>query len=260
MRNDSRARAVLLLGVVLAAAGCSTTQPDTLGTRTASISILVRAEVTVFNCYEIWADDADGNPAYAFFNECYPELNEQNNQVVSERNIPWHYSLSVTIIHPGTTNETVATSLSGVIGSSIQQGDGIDDVVSMSPYDPTDQPADFKAPEVRPGFGIVQFLNGKQVSRGHPFWLSTNGFELGEANILTESPTFDFEVNSGDTVVVRARKQFVADAAHFLQALPPPQITMSATLSVGGALVSPAGLTSSTDADGAGMTFSFAVQ
>ena len=256
MHKDWRVGAVVLLGFVLGAAGCSTTQPDSLGTRTASLSIITRARVTIHNCYEIWADDINGIPEYQFFNECYPG---SAADVPTERKIPWRYAVTVSIIHAGSTNEEIATSLSGVIGSSIQPGDLIDDFISLTPYDATDQPADFRAPEIRAGYGIIQFLNGKKVSRGSPFWLTPNGFEPGEANILTESPTFDFEVNSGDTVIVRARKQKLANSVNFLQAAPPPGIKISGTLSIGGSLVAPAGTTQSTDADGAGISFSFSV-
>jgi hypothetical protein len=261
MRNDWRARAAVLLGSVLAVSGCSTTQPGSQGTRTASLSIIAKADMTVFNCYEIWADDINGIPVYQEFNECYAEINQQTGlPVVANRNVPWRYSLSVSIIHRDSTTEEIATSLSGLVGSSIQPGDNVDNFISLSAYDPTDQPADFRPPEIRPSYGLVQFLNGKKVSRGSPFWLGTNGFELGDPNILSASPTFDFEVDSGDTVVVRARKQLKVDAADFLQAAPPPKITLSGTLSVGGSSVSPSGTTTSSDADGAGISFSFTVQ
>jgi Flp pilus assembly protein TadG len=130
----------------------------------------------------------------------------------------------------------------------------------MTEYDPTDQPADFKAAEVRPGFGVVQFLNGKKVSRGSAFWQAANGFEVTDPNILTESPTFDFEVNSGDTVIVRARKQTVALSQHFLPPSPDPKITLTGSLSVGGSLVSSSGITKTTIADASGISFSFTVQ
>ena len=261
MRNDCRMRAVVLLGSVLAAAGCTTKQPESIGTRTASVRILAKADVNTFNCYEIWADDIDGIPADTGERECENELNSGGDPVVAIRNIPWRYSLTVSIIHAGSTGEEIATSLSGVIGSSVQPGDGIDNFISLTEYDPTDQPASkFRPPEFRPGYGIVTFENGRLVSRGSPIWLAIAGFGPGETNILTLSPTFDFEVNAGDTVIVRARKQLAVDAPPFLQSSPPPKIVLSGTLSVGGSLVTPAGAAKSTSADGAGISFSFTVQ
>jgi hypothetical protein len=243
--------------LVLAAASCETTQPDTLGTRTASLTIDARADVDIFDCYEIWANDINGDLVYQGVNECYPS---PTPGVPQNRAVPWRYSVSISIIHKDSSTEEIVTSLSGVVGSSVQAGDGIDDFVSLTPYDPADQPADFKEPEERPGYGLVQFLNGKKVSRGSPMWLETNFFFLGEPNILTASPSFDFEVNPGDTVIVRARKQNVAEAPAFLPSNPNPNLQISGTLSIGGVSVVPSGTKQSTIADGAGISFSFTVQ
>lgn len=257
MRNDWRVRAVVLLGSILAAAGCSTTQPDTLGSRTASLRIDARFDTTeLFNCYQIWSNDIDGVLVYQGFNECYPA----SLATPTNRPVPWRYSLGITVLHRGSSTEELVTSLSGVLGTSLIPGDGIDDFISMTPYDATEPDADFKNPEERPGYGTVQFLNGKKVSRGHPLWLETNNFFLGDPNILTASPTFDFEVNSGDTVIVRARKQVVADAPDFLPRNPNPNIRINGVLSVGGITVIPSGTKQSSIEDGAGLSFSFTVQ
>ncbi len=264
MRNDWRARAVVALGFVLAAAGCKSTQPGSVGTRIASLRIVAKAEVSTFNCYQIWADDANGDPAFTGTVECDDVIGQQGLPIIANRSVPWNYSLSVSIIRAGSTSEEIAISRSGVFGSSIEPGDGIDDFISLTEYDPTDQPATvFRNPEFRQGYGIVTFENGRLVSRGSPIWLSPNGFEPGIPNILdiqTVPPTFDFDVNTGDTVIVRARKQLTAVSPHFFQASPPPRLVLSGTLSVGESLVSPTGTTSSTIDDGAGMTFSFAVR
>ena len=261
MRNDWRARAVVALGFVLAAAGCKSTQPGSVGTRIASLRIVAKAEVSTFNCYQIWADDANGDPAFTGTVECDDVIGQQGLPIIANRSVPWNYSLSVSIIRAGSTSEEIAISRSGVFGSSIEPGDGIDDFISLTEYDPTDQPATvFRNPEFRQGYGIVTFENGRLVSRGSPIWLAIAGFGPGETNILTLSPTFDFEVNAGDTVIVRARKQLAVDAPPFLQSSPPPEIILSGTLSVGGSLVTPAGAAKSTSADGAGISFSFTVQ
>jgi hypothetical protein len=258
MRNDWRVRAVLLLGSILAAAGCSsTTQPDTLGTRTASLHIDARADVVdLFDCYQIWANDDNGVLVYQGVNECNPA-----NLPPTNRAVPWRYSLGITIIHRGSTAEELVTSLSGVPGTTLIPGDNLDDFISLTAYDPTNPDAPFKEPEERPGYnGLVQFLNGKQVSRGNPLWLETNNFFLGDPNILTLSPTFDFEVNSGDTVIVRARKQLYADSQGFLPRPPDPKLQINGTLTVGGIAVVPSGTKQSSIAVGAGVSFSFTVQ
>jgi hypothetical protein len=257
MRNDWRVRAVVLLGSILAAAGCSTTQPDTLGTRTASLRIDARFDTTeLFNCYQIWANDINGDLVYQGFNECDPV----SIATPTNRAVPWRYSLGITIIHRGSTTEELVTSLTGVLGTTLIPGDGIDDFISMTPYDPSEPDADFKPPEERPGYGTVQFLNGKKVSRGSPLWLETNFFVLGDPNILTASPSFDFEVNSGDTVIVRARKQLFADAPDFIPPSPNPNIQINGVLTVGGISVNPSGTKLSSIADGSSLSFSFTVQ
>jgi hypothetical protein len=169
--------------------------------------------------------------------------------------------VTISAIRAGTTTEEIVTSLSNVIGSSVQPGDGIDDFVSLTEYDPTVQPPTvFKSPEFRSGYGIVSFLNGKELSRASALYLTPIGIELGEVNILTLTPSFDFTVNSGDTIIVRARKQLVADAIPYLPVAPPPDLRLTGLLSVGGALVSPSGNSESTSDDGAGISFSFTVQ
>jgi hypothetical protein len=262
MRTDWRVRAAVLLGSILAVAGCSTTQPDSVGTRDASLAFEARATVNLFDCYEIWAPDPiTGIPVYQGFNECYLAHDSQTGVVRSEnRPVPWNYSLTVSIIHRGSTTEEIVTSVAGMIGSSVQPSDGIEDFVSLTGYDPSDQPAPIKQPEERPGYGLVQFRNGRQVSRGSPIWLETNNFFLGEPNILLAPTTFDFGVNSGDTVIVRARKQNVALMPDFLPRTPDPLLQLSGTLSVGGILIAPSGTKISSTADGAGVSFSFTVQ
>jgi len=257
MRNDWSARAFVVLGFVLAAAGCTTTQPESIGTRTASVHILSKATVTIFNCYEVWATDANGIYVYQDFNECYPA---PPADVPTERSIPWRYAVMITIIRVGTTQEEIAISLTGVVGSSILPGDGVPNFISLTEYDPTAQPGDPRPDENRQGYGIIQFRSPQKVSRGSPLWLAPSGFTVEDSNILSASPSFDFEVNSGDTVIVRARKQLRADGTNFLQAAPPPNITLSGTLSVGGSLVTPKGTTKSTIADGDGISFSFTVK
>jgi hypothetical protein len=77
--------------------------------------------------------------------------------------------------------------------------------------------------------------------------------------VLTTAPTFDFQVNTGDTVVVRARKQALADADAFISFDQDPEIQLSAQFSVGGVGVITNGDSASATDDKAGFSFSFTV-
>jgi hypothetical protein len=173
--------------------------------------------------------------------------------------VPWRYSLKITIIRAGTINEVVATSLDGTIGSSVEPGDFVDDFVSLTDYDPDMPPVGD-----RTEFG-VEFTNGHTVSSGSPIYLSTIYVDPGIPNILDTLSTvpntpaaFDFDLNTGDTVIVRARKQAVSDAPPFNP--PYENVKITAALFVSGIGVSTQGPQTSTVDDKSGFTFSFTVQ
>ena len=253
-------QAVVMVVSVLAlvGVGCDSTQPDRIETRTASVGISSIGFVEVLNCYEAWQDVngdgiIDGNDAYLGYMVCEsvpPDLGGGQRQ----RPVPWHYSLSISLIHAGTAIEETVTSLSGLSGSSIQPRDGIDDFISMTDYD-------LAAPAVPPKIvGGTYYVNGKQVSLGSPVYLASIGLDFGAPNILSAAPTFDFDVNSGDTVVVRARKQSVAESPPFLPVFPDPELQISAVLAIGGVQVATQGTTVSSTDDKAGFSFSFTVR
>jgi hypothetical protein len=251
MKNAWRAQAV---GVILAAfiiAGCSSTQPDRIDTRSMSLSFLTTATVPLWNCYE--------SP----FPYCFPVLEgppDNPIQTVAARSVPWRYSVMITIIRAGTFNEVVATSVNGVLGSSLEPGDAVPDFVSLSDYDPDQPPApDHSEP------GIGDFTNGKMVSSGSPIYLSWVFVDPGLPNLLDiyspvafQPATFDFDLNTGDTVIVRARKQSV-DAS---PSVSPPyeDVKLTATLTLGGSAVAVEGPQISSINDKTGFTFSFTVR
>jgi hypothetical protein len=250
---------------VLAVWNCTTTQPDSITTRNASLSVSVTALLDLYNCYERWRDvNSDGlidatNDEFQGM-QCDPAPGTTK----THRPVPWHYSLSVSLIRAGTTTEEIAVSTSGVIGSSVQPRENplIPDYISMTGYDP-DMP-----PVGDTNIGNIYLINGKTVTPGSPVYLSANGFNLGEPNLLGEfgasgaAPTFDFSMNSGDTVIVRARKQPFSLTEPFMPLSVDSEVAFSAVLAVGGVQVStsPGSPVTSTFDDGAGITFSFTVQ
>jgi hypothetical protein len=249
MKNAWQAKAfgAIISAVVLA--GCSSTQPDTIATRSASLSFETKASVALWYCYE--------SP----FTYCFPdEEGAIPVQKFADRPVPWRYSIEVTIIRAGTVYPVLATSVSGVLGSSVVPLDSVDDFVSLTDYDPDQPPAPDK---VVPGIGT--FTDGKKVSSASPIYLATVFVDPGIPNILdivSATPgtpaTFDFELNTGDTVIVRARKQQVTQAP---QVTPPYEnIKLSATLSVAGSNVTGQGPQTSSIDDKSGFTFSFTVR
>jgi hypothetical protein len=263
MTNPWRARGVflslLLIGV--GTASCSTTQPTRSLGRTASITMSATADGTYQDCYEVWQDtDGDGTPdTDTGFRTCEEALVAGGGGVgtvpYSGKPVPWRYSMQITVIHSGSTQETVVKSVNGVLGSSVEPGG--DNFVSLTDYDPQIQTANVKPPDP-PLF----YLNGKRVSTGSPVYLSAQGFDVGTPNILTETGSFNFDITSGDTIIVRARKQAVAQSPGFIIS-PNPDLLLAGVFFVDGAAIgadSLNGSSASTAADKSGFTFSYTVK
>lgn len=252
MRNAWPTVAVVLTAAVLVSVGCDSDEPEHATGRTASVTVTAVAEGPLFNCYEVWQDTTvppDSNPdVNTGFVICDETID------FAQRPVPWRYSLTISVIHAGTVTEDVVTSLEGLPGSSVLPNDGIDDFVSLTDYDPNVLTAPAKDHQED-----IWFVNGKTVSRGSPVYLAAMGLDLGVPNILTTSPSFDFAVNSGDTIIVRARKQGTAAAPAFIPTTPEPNLTISGTLSVGGVGASVSGSQTSSNADQAGFAFSYTV-
>jgi hypothetical protein len=245
----------------LAVAACSTTQPDRISSRTASFSVVAFAKVQNLDCYEVWQDTSnptDGIPDIFLDQSICYELPDAPNQ----KFVPWHYSLAITIVRAGSTTEEIVTSNAGVHGTTLDNRDATDDFISMTGYDPDAVPAANRDPE-----GDIYFVNGKRVSRGSPIYLGASSLtcpgcpvDLGIPTVLGGSTSFDFDINSGDTIIVRARKQKMSDSAGFLPLDPSPSLEIIGTLSIGGVQVAVNGTTESPFDDGAGFAFSFTVQ
>jgi hypothetical protein len=265
MKHASRAR---ILGTIVfgcAIAGCSSTQPDSVTSRTGSISFSANGTVPIYNCYDVWQDTSsppDGIPDVFINSVCEEQFGPgvPPVQIREARPIPWRYSIKITKIPAGSTTEQLVIATDGVtVGSSVEPDDFAEDFESLTNYDPAQSPVPNRI------VGDVYFINGKRVSAGSTVYLSTAGFDLGVPNTLTFPTTFDFNVTTGDTIIVRARKQLVVDAPPYLPPSPDPEIKITASLAVSGVVVTPQGTPadspgSSTIEDGGGTTFSFTVR
>lgn len=257
MKNAWRQPAAVMIVSVIAVSGCSSTQPDSIETRSSSLGFEAKALADIYDCYEDWLDvDADGTPdvKYSDSLDCIPAL-ENGAPMRADRAVPWRYSILITVVRAGTTNEDLVTSLEETIG-------GLTEFPSLTDYDPDETPAPARAPEVN-DTGDHYYLFGLRLSTGSPIYLTNIGVDPGVPNILNVTPTFDFNLNTGDTVIVRARKQLLAQAP--LGGPTYENLKISAVFAVSGVQVAPQATppgnppTSSTD-DASGITFSFTVR
>jgi len=263
MRNAWPTYAVVLVAAVLVAVGCDSTQPDRVESRTASVSFRTTAKVDLYDCFEVWQDTSnplDGTPdVNTGFISCEPTPPPQGGGTVVKaiRSIPWRYSVRISVIRKGTTTEEVVTSESGLFGSSVEPNDP-NPFVSLTEFDETAPPL----PQRPPADDII-LTNGATVSLGNPTYLAFAGFDVGTPNILTQpltvSPSFSFVVNTGDTVVVRARKQPMTEAPPFLHLDQDPEVILESSLAIGGTPVSTNGESASSTLDQSGFSNSFTV-
>jgi hypothetical protein len=258
MHNVGRTQVAVLLAIVLALAGCSTTQPDSAQAHKASLVLKTTGIIPLYHCWQVWRDvDLNGS---------IDELIDENlgtyrcDQVgTAQRNVPWRYTLAVTVIRQGVTFEELAVSDTGVSGSDLDPRDDIPPFASLTEYDPGVGPAADR--QHLPEDGDIYYINGRELSNGSAAYLATQNFDLGPANILSLPTSFDFDVNPGDTIVVRARKQKFADTdPQFLPTDPDPQLFLQSNLAISGVAVSGPGTPISTIGDGAGLAFSFTVR
>lgn len=246
------------LAIALAAAGCnSTTQPTSSPVQTASITFHTGGKVNVYDCWELWVDtDNNGVPDQDTFQlSCIQQMNGTDPVQAAVENLPWRYSLAITVIRAGQTQEQI-------IAASIIPGDNIDDFVSMTPYDTGSDTGGTHAFDgtyyyVTPG-GVPPNGSSKKVTNASRLWLEGNGFFLGEPNVLEQiPPTFNVDLNLGDTLIVRARKQKRSDAPPFLSSDTDPELALTGTVSLGGVQVPLQGTSATSFDDMAGMTFSY---
>jgi hypothetical protein len=222
--------------------GCESTQPSSDPIQTAHVSFQTSGKVDQYDCWEVWEDtDFDNLPDTNTFNVSCLQL---QGKVASE-NIPWRYSIAITLLPAGQVEEQI-------VATSIFPGDNIDDFVSLTPYDQRVETSGTRAAEPP-----LYYLNGKRVTNASPVWLSANFIDLGTPNVMEQSPTFDIDLATGDTLIVRARKQALSDATPFLDSNEDPELSLTASVVVGTAGVTLSGEAASPSTDKAGVTFSY---
>lgn len=260
MINPWKSRAVVLAVSALGLAACSSTQPDSISTRNGSLTFETRGVLGKLNCYEIWQDTTnpqDGIPdVYLDQKQCFETTGTEN------RPLPWHYSIIVTIIRSGTTFEDLLFSVDGVPGTTSVPEFGLPEYFSLTGYDLSQPPAPARDP-----VGDIYFVNGKDVTWGSAIYQTSFSascpscpMEVGTPNVAGGPESFNFTLNSGDTVLVRARKQTIAQSPGYVPADADAKITLNAQLSMGGVPVATNGATATSDADGSTLSFSYTVK
>lgn len=246
-----RASLVLtLIAAAAAASSCDSTQPDRIEQKTASVFISALALAIDVDCFDVWEDTnndfaPDLNTGRV---QCFQSPQGQANQVP----VPWRYSLVISVIREGnTTEELIATSL--------DPSDSIPDFGSLTPYDTAVNTGGSHDHQ-----GTTYYLNGRQASTGSQLFVESLGIILGPPSVLGVSPTYDFTVNRGDTIIVRARKESVATMPGYLSVFPaetpPPRVQLEGRLLIGGQEVQPSGTVHGSGDDGASVYYSFTVK
>lgn len=253
-------RALLALAVLAAAvpvAGCNTDQPATNSKRTAAVGFTARANSFLEDCYDRWIDnDGDGNPDVFDKIVCDKVLGvPPDGDPVENRVCPWRYSVRFIILRAGQT-------FPEVIAGSVNNGGTFPVFGSQTQYDLLTQAAPIRVNE--PPF---VFLNPRRVAQGHPDYMSTlvPPIVIDLPNVLgiegatfADSPRFDVAINSGDTLIVEARKQKVSDGAPILPFGVDSNLQLTGQLYINGVLTTASrGSQASLADDGSGFSFSF---
>ena len=275
MRTAWPTRANLVLVYLLVAMGCKTTQPQRgLAGRTMTVEVVASATAELQDCYEVYYTPDGSGPRALDYPAC--EVSGPREQGFL---VPWRYTLVVSVIPAGGLAEQVVTLDDGTCGSSVapcpSPARNSANFASLTSYDlsarqslPAKNPDTVFNPPL-----VYYFFRGKRVSIGSPEYLYLSNFStpgqpvtptapLGPTNILglVAPQKFQFEAHSGDTVIVRARKQLTGSAPRFLDGLFEPDLRILVHLTLGGSEVVPTGTTQSTVFDGTGFTCSFVVQ
>lgn len=264
MKTTWRAQTTAAILFLFALAGCSSTQPDSITTRGSSIGFHATALVELFDCYEEWQDTTgpngvpDGTPDVKINDSlvCFPALDDGHPpvQIRTQRAVPWRYTIAITVIRAGGVSEQILNSVDGVPGLDVS-------FESLTAYDVGTEPSPVQT--VNPPGTDIFYRFGVRLSTGSPIYLTNLGVDPGVPNILGVNPTFNYNLNSGDTVIVRVRKQPTLQAP---SGEPPyPDLLLVAELTVSGQSVTPQSTppgnppTSSPD-DTSGITFSYTVR
>src|SRR5262245_42211248 len=101
-------------GLAAAAAGCNDTkQPTSSPVQTATLSFIASGQMDTYDCWELWIDtDNDGRPDQDTFQvSCTQRFQPMStNPEQHPVNIPWHYSLAISVIRTGQTEEQLVAA------------------------------------------------------------------------------------------------------------------------------------------------------
>ena len=254
-----------IAAAVLTVTGCDTSQPTQGSSSAVGVQIEARALVNEFDCYDRYLGTTFDRVVCRG-----PVLDPSpggSGNLLVDRNVPWRYSFRVVKLNAGHANDFE------IIGNSIasQNGGTFETFGDVARYDAVQEPAPLRDPE--PPFN---FQNPRRVSQGHPdFFLGTITYNDGRperapialpvVNILGvtpatpfQSPRYEFQLDSGDAVIVEAAKQLRSQGPDIFPAGLAPNLTLNAKLFVGGTEATPtAGTVQSPPTDGQGLSFQY---
>ena len=250
MSRSARAALASAAVLVLGLASCDSEQPTQGSDLAAALSFSAQSgKVDIVDCYDATADDdGDGTPDTFIGVQCF---NPPVPIPPESRPVPWTYSLEVSLLPAGSTTETV-------IGSSFDPDFIQDPFINACPFDATPATAAPARPPDLLADPDVYFLNARRVSKGSASYMASirPGFTpnvFGDPDLA-----FDFEVEPGDTIIVRARKQKNQDGPPIFVSFDFIELTLAASLTLNGVPIQPQVGTLGTSTDNAaGVLFSF---
>jgi len=227
--------------LILASTSCDTTQPTGGGSQVITITASASGLVDVWQIWDTWADTDEPEDFVPDVKTVFHKCVLQPDPVSAS--VPWPYSAEITLIRAGTTDEIPLRST-------------VDDTDPFSSITPYDTGVLRTVPDA-PREGRFYFLDGREVAATTRDYIDncTNlGSSFGDSNIVGEPVEFSWEVEQGDTIVFRARKQLDAEANPY-QSVVSTGVVLFSSYFVDGRGVTPAGTTFSAS-DGGGFTAS----
>ena len=241
-----RAAAALVAASLALASACDSDQPIGEGSQRLELFVTAQGTSELWDVYDVRVDtDGDGVPdTEADFDLCVQALNDVGDPLTTTTRVPWPYSAEIKLLDAGETQPRVlVTSLGGDREFS-----------SITPYETV-----FFAAPVRAAEPPLFFENGKRLPTGNREFLERcTSAQTPEPNILGEPYPFELTLGTGDTMIFTARKAESDELETLIY--PYTGVTLSAELFLDGRAVVPSGTTSSTNAEGAGVSFSFTLR
>ncbi|ANM28765.1 hypothetical protein ABI59_02780 [Acidobacteria bacterium Mor1] len=197
------------------------------------------------------ADDRDGDGTPEVFQLC---LTDPSPQTASPASVPLDYSIRVTRIRADGTEE----QLIGGTGSSFDSNQTLYDEVPPSGSTPLCPTAVVSDP-ITCSSGVLFFRNPRRLTAASRTVMASNncpGFDAGEPMIGGLAQPFSFEVESGDTILVEARRGSTIPGG--LSVTSEPTLAVETTLDGRGVEV--LGTTSTGPEAGSPLSYSFTVR